>query len=52
MKEWTGLEEFANSQRAVENRTRWRELVAKSSVVPRRSIITGYGKVKSSSCCR
>ena len=30
---WTGLE-FAKSQRAVENRERWRKLVAKSSVVP------------------
>ena len=28
IKEWTGLE-FANSQRAVENRKKWRELVAK-----------------------
>ena len=33
IKEWTGLE-FAKSQRAVENRERWRKLVAKSSVVP------------------
>ena len=31
--EWTGLE-FANSQRAVENREKWRKLVAKSSVMP------------------
>ena len=29
----TGLE-FAKSQRAVENRERWRKLAAKSSVVP------------------
>ena len=35
IKEWTGLE-FAKSQRAVENRGKWRELVAKSSVVPQR----------------
>ena len=34
-RKWTGLE-FAKSQRAVENREKWRELVAKSSVVPRR----------------
>ena len=34
-REWTGLE-FAKSQRAVENRGRWRKLVAKSSVVPQR----------------
>ena len=30
---WTGLE-FAQSQRAVENRDKWKKLVAKSSVVP------------------
>ena len=30
MREWTGLE-FAKSQRAVENRGKWRKLVAKSS---------------------
>ena len=30
--EWTGLE-FAKSQRAVENREKWRQLVAKSFVV-------------------
>ena len=33
MREWTGLE-FAESQRAVKNRGKWRKLVAKSSVVP------------------
>ena len=32
IREWTGLE-FAKSQRAVENREKWRKLVAKSSVV-------------------
>ena len=32
---WTGLE-FGKSQRAVENRGKWRKLVAKSSVVPQR----------------
>ena len=31
--EQTGLE-FAKSQKAVENREKWRKLVAKSSVVP------------------
>ena len=35
IREWTGLE-FAKSQRAVENREKWRKLVAKSSVVPQR----------------
>ena len=34
-KRWTGLE-FGKSQRAVENREKWRKLVAKSSVVPQR----------------
>ena len=36
IREWTGLE-FGKSQRAVENREKWRKLVAKSSVVPQRS---------------
>ena len=35
IREWTGLV-FAKSQRAVENREKWRELVAKSSVVLQR----------------
>ena len=35
IKEWTSLE-FGKSQRAVENRDKWRKLVAKSSVVPQR----------------
>ena len=34
IREWTGLE-FGRSQRAVENREKWRKLVAKSSVVPK-----------------
>ena len=34
IREWTGLE-VGMSQRAVENKERWRKLVAKSSVVPR-----------------
>ena len=33
--EWIGLE-FGKSQRAVENREKWRKLVAKSSLVPQR----------------
>ena len=33
IKEWTSLE-LDRSQRAVENREKWRKLVAKSSVVP------------------
>ena len=33
VREWTGLE-FAKSQSAMENREKWRKLVAKSVVVP------------------
>ena len=33
IREWTGLE-FSKSQRAVDNREKWKKLVAKSSVVP------------------
>ena len=33
IREWKDLE-FAKSQRAVENREKWRKLVAKSAVVP------------------
>ena len=35
IREWTGLE-FGKSPRAVENREKWRKLVAKLSVVPQR----------------
>ena len=35
IREWTSLE-FGKSQRAVENREKWRKLVAKSPVVPQR----------------
>ena len=35
-KEWTGMD-FASSTRTGENRTRWKGIVANSSVVPRRS---------------
>ena len=35
IREWTGLE-FGKSQRAVENREKWRKMVAKSSMVPQR----------------
>ena len=35
IREWTG-QEFAKSHRAVENKEKWRKLVAKSSVVPQR----------------
>ena len=35
IKEWTGMG-FASSTRTAENRTRWKWIVANSSVVPRR----------------
>ena len=35
IKEWTGMD-FASSVRAADNRTRWKGIVANSSVVPRR----------------
>ena len=35
IREWTGLE-VGKSQRAVEDKEKWRKLVAKSSVVPQR----------------
>ena len=35
IREWTGLQ-FVKSQRAVENREKWRKLVAQSSVVSQR----------------
>ena len=35
IRKWTGLE-FTKSQRAVENREKWRKLVVKSFVVPQR----------------
>ena len=35
IKEWTGMD-FASSTRAAENRPRWKEVVANSSVVPQR----------------
>ena len=34
IREWTGLD-FAKSQRAVENRGKWRKLVEKPFVVPK-----------------
>ena len=40
IREWTGLE-FGKSQRAVENRGKWRKLVVKSSVVPQRPSCVG-----------
>ena len=37
IREWIGLE-FAKSQRAVENREKWRKLVVKSFVVPKQPL--------------
>ena len=37
IREWTGLE-FGKSQKAVENRDKWRKLVAKSSAVPKTTL--------------
>ena len=37
IEEWTGLN-FGKSQRAVENRGKWRKLVVESSVVPQRAL--------------
>ena len=37
IEEWTGLN-FGKSQRAVENREKWRKLVVESSVVPKRAL--------------
>ena len=37
IREWTGLE-FSKSQRVVENKGKWRKLVAKLSVVPQRPL--------------
>ena len=41
IREWTDLE-FGKSQRAVENRVKWKKLVAKSSVVPQRPSWSRY----------
>ena len=42
IKEWTGMD-FASSTRAVENRTRWKGIVANSSAVPRQPSKVIYG---------
>ena len=43
IREWTGLE-FAKSQRAAENREKWRKLVLKSFVVPQLPPLLREGK--------
>ena len=46
IKEWTGMD-FASSTRAAENRSRWKRIVAYSSVVPRRpSKVMGYNRIE------
>ena len=40
IREWTGLE-FAKSQRAMENREKWRKLVAKSCGAPTTLVVKG-----------
>ena len=42
IKEWTGMD-FASSAWTAENRTRWKGIVVKSSVVPQRTTSQGYG---------
>ena len=45
IKEWTGMD-FASSTRAAENRSRWKVVVANSSVVPRRpSKVMGQNRI-------
>ena len=45
-KEWRGMD-FASSTRAAEIRTRWIEIVANSSVVPRRpSKVMGWNRIE------
>ena len=45
IKEWTGMD-FASSTRAAENRTRWKGIVANSSVVPRQPSIVGWNRIQ------
>ena len=46
IKEWTGMG-FASSTRAAKNRTKWKGIVANSSVVPRRSSkVIGYNRIE------
>ena len=42
IREWTGLE-FAKSQKAVENREKWRQLVVKSSSEPPTTLVVKEG---------
>ena len=46
IKEWTGMG-FTSSTRATDNRSRWKGIVANSSVVPRRpSKVMGWNRIK------
>ena len=52
IKEWTGID-FASSTRAAENRSRWKGIVANSSVVPRRpSKVMGVNRIEYTCCSR
>ena len=45
IKEWTRMD-FASSARTAENRTKWKGIVAKSSVVPQRPCkVKGYDRI-------
>ena len=47
IKEWTGMD-FASSTRTADDRTRWKGIVANSSVVPRRpSNVMGKNRIES-----
>ena len=46
IKEWTGMD-FSSSTRAAEHRSRWKRIVANSSVVPRRpSKVMGQNRIE------
>ena len=46
IKEWTGMD-FASSTRVAENRTRWKGIVANSSVVPQQpSKVRGQNRIE------
>ena len=49
VRELTGLE-FAKSQRAVENREKWRKLVAESSVVPQTTLAVTVERAMTPGC--
>ena len=52
IREWTGLV-FTKFQRAVENRGKWRKLIAKSSVMPQRPsrLRDRWDEIRCAACC-